>query len=596
MRSTRPTFGRCPAVPATVPEPFLNQADFHLAVGTMSMASEENANGKTILGSLSVPRAIGPMVVATVAAFASVYTLAPEIGGPGMTCDELDHVAHGKRLVTAFRQQGPAFYSFDNIRRNFPWMPDGPPVHPPLGDFILGCSHHVFDPEPDTPWVISVVAARFAPAAAFGVLVLLVGLATTRIEGPGAGTIAAAAVVLVPRVFGHSHIAALDTLISLFFVGAILAVIEADARGGRTRYFALAGVVWGLAMLTKLHGVLLAPPVIVWVVWRMRREAALPLLAWGASGMATLYAGWPWLWLAPIGNLRQFLATATDRQAIHVFYAGRVWEDVQVPWHYPPVMFVAVLPLGLLILGLLGIWRYRQSDNPNPGYALLMGNIGFLLAIFSWPGTPVYDGARLFLMAFPIWAVSVGLGAKWIVDHRLLQRFSPSSRWCGVGLLAALQGVGLLLYHPCQLSHYSLLVGGLRGAESLGFETTYWGDSVTEEVLIEASAYAAGGRLLFAPNLAPFQSPAVANSSPSLADNEVELIGWDSNRPWDAEGCDYAVFYNRKADLAAIPEAMRSGKVVYEYLIQGIWLARVVELPNQTGAPYPVTVDAHDAH
>jgi 4-amino-4-deoxy-L-arabinose transferase-like glycosyltransferase len=78
-----------------------------------------------------------------------------------------------------------------------------------------------------------------------------------RIEGPGAGTIAAAAVVFVPRIFGHSHIAALDTPVSLFFVGAILAVIEADDRGGRTRYFALAGVVWGLAMLTKLHGVLL---------------------------------------------------------------------------------------------------------------------------------------------------------------------------------------------------------------------------------------------------------------------------------------------------------------------------------------------------
>ena len=579
----------------------------------MSKASEDNATGKIRLGSLSMPRAIGPMVVATIATFASAYTLAPEVGGPGTTCDELYHVAQGKHLVTAFRRQGPAFYSKNNIRQNFPWTPDGPPVHPPLGDLILGCSHHVFDPAPDKPWVISVVAARFAPAVAFGVLVLLVGLATMPIEGPGAGTVAAAAVALVPRVFGHSHIAALDTLISLFFVGAVLAVIEADARGGRTRYFALAGVVWGLAMLTKLHGVLLAPPVIIWVVWRMQRRSALPLLAWGASGMVTLFAGWPWLWLAPIGNLRQFLATATDRHAIHVFYAGRVWEDVQVPWHYPLVMFVVALPVGLLILGLLGIWRYRQSDKPNPGmvqkgvwyrcrngpqgashngtsplfepcpnpgYVLLMGNIVFLLAVFSWPGTPVYDGARLFLMVFPIWAVSVGMGAKWIVDHRVLQQFSPSIRWCGVGLLAASQGVGLLLYHPCQLSHYSLLVGGLRGAERLGFETTYWGDSVTEEVLAEASTYSAHGRLLFAPNLAPFQYPAVASSSPSLANNEVELIGWDSNRPRAATGCKYAVFYNRKADLAAIPEAMRSGKVMYEYRIQGVWLARVVELPN----------------
>jgi hypothetical protein len=147
-----------------------------------------------------------------------------------------------------------------------------------------------------------------------------------------------------------------------------------------------------------------------------------------------------------------------------------------------------------------------------------------------------------------------------------------------MGILVAAQGVGLLFYHPCQLSHYSLLVGGLRGAETLGFEPTYWGDSICEDVLAQAATHAAGGKLLFAPNLAPFQSPAVANSSASLADNEVELVAWDSNRPADAAGCKYAVFYNRKADLAAIPDALMSGKVIYEYRVQGVWLARVVEI------------------
>jgi hypothetical protein len=162
-----------------------------------------------------------------------------------------------------------------------------------------------------------------------------------------------------------------------------------------------------------------------------------------------------------------------------------------------------------------------------------------------------------------------------------------SIRWSGVGLLLALQGVGLIEYHPCQLSNYSLLVGGLRGAESLGFEPTYWGDSVTEEVLAEASTYTAGGKLLFAPNLAPLQYPAVANSSPALENNEVELVGWDSNQPQAAAGCKYAVFYNRKADLAAIPEEMRLGKVVYEHRIQGVWLARVVKLPESSSFSYP---------
>ena len=219
----------------------------------MSKASGDESIRKSLFSSRSTPRAIGPLVVAGLATLVSLSTLAR---GPGVTCDEIYHVGSGKRLVAAFRHQGPAFFSLANVRRNFPWKPGGPPVQPPLGHFILGCSHHVFDTDPDNPWVISVVAPRFAPAVAFGVLVLLVGLATMRMEGPAAGTVAAAAVVLVPRVFGHSHIAALDTLSTFFFVAAILAVVEADARGGRARYFALAGVVWGLAMLAKLHGVL----------------------------------------------------------------------------------------------------------------------------------------------------------------------------------------------------------------------------------------------------------------------------------------------------------------------------------------------------
>ncbi len=536
---------------------------------------------KPVSGNHAKPRTFGPFLVAAVATLVSLLTLAPVAGGPGITCDEFYHVSSGKRLVAALRQQGPEFFSTRNIQRNFPWRPDGPPAQPPLGHFILGCVHHAFDFAPDEPFVISVVAARFAPALAFGVLVLLVGLAARRMEGPGAGTVAAVTVALVPRVFGHSHIAALDMLISLFFVAALLAIVEADARGGRTKYFALAGVVWGLAMLTKLHGVLLAPPVIAWAIWRMRKQATVPLLAWGASGMATLYAGWPWLWLAPIANLRQFLATATDRQAIHMFYAGRVWDDVQAPWHYPLVMFLVTLPLGLLILGCLGVWRYRQSAKDNPGYLLLLGTIAFLLAIFAWPSTPVYDGARLFLMVFPLWAVSVAMGSKWIVDHPKLRRFSLSTRWGCVGLLLAFQGVGLLVYHPCQLSHYNLLVGGLRGADRLGFEVTYWGDSLTEPVLAEASKYATGGKLLFAPNLAPFQSPAVASSSPSLGNKEVDLVGWDPNQPKAAEGCKYAVFYHRKANLAAIPEAMRRGEIVYKYQIQGVWVSTVVKLPSE---------------
>ena len=267
-------------------------------------------------------------------------------------------------------------------------------------------------------------------------------------------------------------------LTTFWFVAAVLAVIEADARGGTWWHFLIAGIIWGLAMLTRLTGVLVAPPVAVWMLWRLRLRAVVPLVFWGLAGLVTVFVGWPWLWLDPIGRVRQFLDTATNRVSIHVFYAGSVWGDApghQAPWHYVPVMFAVALPLGLLVLGLLGLWARCRLREGAPGYWLVMGSLALVLVAFSWPGRPIYDGVRLFLMAFPLWAVSAGIGAKWVTEQWPLRRWSPPVRMGAIGALVAIQGIGLILYHPCYLSHYSLLVGGLPEAERLGFEVTYWG-------------------------------------------------------------------------------------------------------------------------
>ena len=153
---------------------------------------------------------IGPLLIALAALAAVLTTIAPDGNGPGVTCDEPYHVFQGKQLVTALRQQGPAFFLPENIEQNFDWSLDGPPVQAPLGYWILGWTNYLFDPAPDDPLAFSISAARFAPAAAFALLILMVGTWTSRREGVLGGTVAAAAVALTPRLFGHAHFAALD--------------------------------------------------------------------------------------------------------------------------------------------------------------------------------------------------------------------------------------------------------------------------------------------------------------------------------------------------------------------------------------------------
>ena len=558
------------------------------------------------------------LVVAIAATTAVLGSLGPSPGGPGVTCDEMYHVGlMGKPLVTAVRQQGLAFLTPANVSRNFAWPDGGPPVQAPLGHWILGLTHHLFDPAPDDPAVISIGAARFAPALAFGLLVFLVGQWTWRRAGRLAGTVAALSVALMPRLFAHAHFAALDMLTTTACVAALFAVTWAarsaeechsPASWSACGRFILAGIVWGLAMLIRLHGVLLLPPIVAWLSWRSgyfrllkrgagRREESAPFRplwppAWLLAGMVTLLVGWPWLWLSPVRNLWRYLASGAGRQAIHVFYLGQVWADHETPWHYPLLMFAWTVPLGFLAMGVCGWLAWlsctRRGDSSmvesaNGDFALVALTGGFLLAVFAWPGVPVYDGVRLFLLAFPLWAVFVGLGAKWLDQGALGRKVPRAARIAIIGLVILLQATGLIVYHPCQLSYYSLLAGGLRGAEHLGLEVTYWGDSVREPLLAEAARRAPGQPVLFGPNLAPFQAPAVTISSPSLAASETVIAGWDASRPEAALGCRYALVYRRQADLAALDWLLRDGQVVAEHGMQGVWTARLMRIP----APVP---------
>ena len=186
---------------------------------------------------------LGPLLIALAALAAIIATIAPDGSGPGVTCDEPYHVYQGKQLVTALQAAGIGLLSAGEHRAEFR-VESRRPAGPGAAGLLDSRLDALFvRSAPDNPDVISIRAARFAPAVAFALLVLMVGAWTGRREGPLAGTVAAAAVALMPRLFGHAHLAALDMLTTLFFVAAVLAVTEA-VRGGRVWHYAAAGAVW----------------------------------------------------------------------------------------------------------------------------------------------------------------------------------------------------------------------------------------------------------------------------------------------------------------------------------------------------------------
>ncbi len=525
------------------------------------------------------------LVLATLDPSGSYPSLA---AGPGITLDESFNVQQGVLLVEAFRAYGLFLFDPVNVREVFggeggiPYLPD----HPPGGRWVLGIAHHAFWSlwSPESPVGPAVTAcARTGSALMYGLTIFLIGTTAARWKGSLAGWFAASAVLLMPRLFAHAHLAALESAINLTYSLAVLCLAHAFTHGGQSNGHAessagqaaspaspspvlgwrtglFPGVMLGFALLTKIQGYLVVPCGIVWALCYWRQRAVLPLLVWGGIGGLVLLIGWPWLWLNPVGHMSQFLGSATERVSLNNFYLGQVFADVETPWHYPWVMFLVTVPVGLHLCGGWGLFRALKDWRSHPEWMLPLFCLVFPLVLFS-TGAAVYDGTRLFSVSFPLWGLFVGLGARELTET--LAKKMPTPRALGVtAVLFLFQGYGLWAAHPCQLSYYNLLVGGPRGAERLGMETTYWGDSLARPFLQECLPHIpAGSEIELVPVLHQFQCEELIKQSPLLRAHGLRCVPFGEGTgsattaaPAEVSQSRYVLAFVRWADL---PDELR---------------------------------------
>ncbi|QDV32908.1 glycosyltransferase family 39 protein [Tautonia plasticadhaerens] len=523
-----------------------------------------------------------PWILGAIAGLSVLLTLAD----PGITSDEPIDVKVGRnylrqasRLVDQVGRRGigsidradlDAFFA-DNAQ------------HPPLGRWLLGLASTAFEPLEGLlggPDPLSVHPARVAPMLAFALLVGLVSAEAGRRAGRPASVVAGLALLLMPRVFAHAHLATLDTFLALTWTLALLSAARAIESRRPVVGLALAGAAWGLAMLTKIHGWLLPPLVLGYALATLpTRKAIAGVSLWGLVGLLVLAVGWPWLWFDPAERLSRFLSTSVDRQPIRVLYLGRVTDDVDVPWHYPWAYFALTVPVGLLGIGLVGAARGCRGWRSDRFPILLLASIGLFLALFS-TRAPVYDGERLFLLVFPSWALLVGLGfgAAW--------EASGPRRWPRALLVALVagQGVGVVRMHPFQLSYYNAIAGGLAGAERLDLELTYWGDAV-DPVLLEKvdRLVPPGSEVALAPTFHHLHP--IALMTPGLFEDSVTLAPEQAlgRSPW-------LVVFRRSAYWSPeVRAAVRGGRPLAERSRDGVWLSRLYRVGPAEGRSPPAT-------
>src|SRR5262249_49241947 len=149
-------------------------------------------------------------------------------------------------------------------------------------------------PDPTGSYVL---AGRLAPALTFGALTGLIAWIAMCRWGTAAGLCAGFSMIAMPRVFAHAHLGALDTFLSFTWTAALLSGHRSLRARRPVRAMLAAGLVWSLALLTKIHAWFLLPILAAWSLVRLSpRRAAAAMAVWTATGIALFWAGWPWLW------------------------------------------------------------------------------------------------------------------------------------------------------------------------------------------------------------------------------------------------------------------------------------------------------------
>jgi hypothetical protein len=562
---------------------------------------------------------VGPLIVSVLTLVAVLATLDPADSrpklpqGPGITIDESFNVQMGVYLVESLKSYRVGILdqnSIEEVFGNAGYNPD----HPPLGRLWLGVFHDISRAiapveSGDNPFVT--IHARAGSAVAFALTVFLVGVFAGRRWGSLAGVTSSVSLAVMPRLFGHAHLASLETFMGLTWTLAILGMIHVWNRRAESnsnddsksdlsvaskseppgdKAAILCGLLIGLALLTKMQAILLPPLVAFWAIWHWRMAAVRPLIVSGVATAVVFVVGWPWLWLDLSGHLTEYFGRTTGRVSLNVWYLGQVFRDVDAPWHYPWVMTLATVPIGILLLVASGLWSSRCKILNDPTTSLIVGSVIAPLVLFSLPGVAVYDGARLFLVAFPGIALLAGGGVSavsdWLVARKLPQK--PL-----LGILLATQVVGIVATTPYYLSYYNVAVGGTPGAERLGFEVSYWGDSFSREFVFKlVDAVPDGTIVQVVPVLHQFQLEEIERQVPILAKGQspsgrrVRLVAADKPlMPYRdrrlsvgtgslSAPIEYLAVFHRKADAPASDLLKKAGwELVNSETCQGVVVA-----------------------
>ena len=393
--------------------------------------------------------------------------------------------------------------------------------HPPLMKVLFGLSWKLFAVK--LGWMRESTAFRFPGMLMGGLLLYLVVVFGTWIADVRVGVFAALALALMPRFFYHAHLNCFDVPVTAMW----FAVMAAFYKSLRSWKWGIAtGVLWGLALATKLNAFFI--PAVLLVFWLVRYftefgmrggsggrpggRVALPgvpvaLFAMIVIGPLVLYALWPWLWFDTLNRFGGYLGFHRHHPYYNIAYLGFTYFEPPFPFSYPFVMTLVTVPLVTSVTAIVGMverllisarrlvpalgplaLETLERERAWRGLNLFLAlNALVPLLIIAWPSTPIFGGTKHWMPAWPYIALFAGFGFRAVSDGvvRLLERAPRLLRSVKGGRHVAAAALGAVLLvpaaqqtevsHPFGLSHYTMPVGETPGSADAGMCRQFWG-------------------------------------------------------------------------------------------------------------------------
>lgn len=331
----------------------------------------------------------------------------------------------------------------------------------------------------------------------------------------------------------------------LMSFGLALPSVGTILRGdwSKERYPALiaGGVLLGCTISVRQIGVFAGGLASLYLLYRGRARAVLPLcLYWVLAALVT-YATWPYLWADPIQNALYSFLVVPQFGAHNVLFRGMLYPSGNLPWSYFPTLVSLDLTEPALILVCLGLgvvlWRFLRGETNRFVVGILVLWFGVPVYWLIAQRVPIYNNIRHFLFVFPPLLVFAGVGFE-----ALLQRARSMQVRALLSVLAIAPGVwGIIWLHPYEYSYFNSLAGGVSGAFG-EYDLDYWCTSLKEATEIVDQVAEHGDTFQV---MGPLQSAApYARGDLMLFNRRLQTVDADHvavcthrfGREWDSSG------------------------------------------------------------